>query len=156
MNDRIYNKAIDNLNTPERRVHNGFEYAVNIRVGYNQTDKMGYAHHSQYLVYYEYARLEYLRELGISYKEIEDNGIMMPVISAKLDFIQPAYYDDVLTISTNLKIDGAKLIFMSEIKNKQNELVNTGEIKVVFIDSVTRKPVKPIKSLVDKINNKKK
>lgn len=126
---------------------------VDVKVGYNQTDKMGYVHHAQYLVYYEYARLEYLRELGISYKEIEDNGIMMPVISAKLNYITAAFYDDVLTIRTNLNIKGAKFIFRSEIRKANDELINTGEIQVVCIDSITRKPIKPVKSIVDIINN---
>jgi acyl-CoA thioester hydrolase len=114
---------------------------------------MGYVHHSQYLVYYEYARLEYLRELGMSYKEIEEDGILMPVISAKLDFIQPAFYDDVLTISTNLNINGAKFIFRSEIRQTDDKLINTGEIEVVCIDSSTRKPVKPLKIIIDSIHN---
>jgi acyl-CoA thioester hydrolase len=153
MNDRIYNKAIDKLRTPERTVHNEVGKVVNIRVGYSHTDKMGYVHHSQYLVYYEYARLEYLRELGMSYKEIEEDGILMPVISAKLDFIQPAFYDDVLTISTNLNINGAKFIFRSEIRQTDDKLINTGEIEVVCIDSSTRKPVKPLKIIIDSIHN---
>jgi len=152
MNDRIYNKAIDKLMTPERTVHNGVEKVVNIRVGYSHTDKMGYVHHSQYLVYYEYARLEYLRELGMSYKEIEENGILMPVISAKLDFIQPAFDDDILNISTNLNINGAKFIFRSEIRQIDDKLINTGEIEVVCINSGTRKPVKPFKKIIDLIN----
>jgi acyl-CoA thioester hydrolase len=153
MNERIYSKAIEKLKAPDRTAYNGVEKVVNITVGYSHTDKMGYVHHSQYLVYYEFARLEYLRELGISYKKIEENGILMPVISAKLDFIQPAFYDDVLTISTNLNINGAKFIFRSTIRNANNQLINNGEIQVACIDATSRKPIKPLKNIVDLINN---
>ena len=154
MNDSIYKKAIDIFSTPKQRSQAGFEKVVNIRVCYNQTDKMGYVHHSQYLVFYEFARLEYFRELGISYKEIEDKGIMMPVISAKLDYIQPAFYDDVLKIKTKLNIVGAKFIFQSEIRNANNQLINMGNVQVVCIDSISRKPIKPYKFIVDLIDKK--
>ena len=130
---------------------------VNIKVEYSHTDKMGYVHHSQYLIYYEYARWEFLRNLGISYKNIEKDGVMMPVISAKLKFLKPAFYDDKLKIYTKLKVDGAKFIFRHKIYNGIMEQINTGEVKVVCVDGKSRKPVKPtgkINDLLNEIANK--
>ena len=154
MIDRINNKEMDKLRANECIASNTDTKLVNIRVGYRDTDKMGYVHHSQYLVYYEFARLEYFRELGISYKEIEDKGIMMPVIAAKLDYKSPAFYDDVLTIKTKLNIVGAKFIFQSEIINSDNKIINKGTIQVVCIDSISRKPIKPYKFIANLIDKK--
>jgi acyl-CoA thioester hydrolase len=125
---------------------------VNIKVEYSHTDKMGYVHHSQYFVYYEFARWEFLRNLGISYKNIEDNGVMIPVIHVKSKYLKPAFYDDTLKINTTLNLDGAKLIFRHEIINDRNELINIAEIKVACIDSDKRKPIKPMKNILNLLN----
>ena len=74
-----------------------------IRVLYPDTDKMGYVHHSNYARYCEKARWELLRELGITYKEIEDSGIMLPVVGMSFKYLKPAVYDELLRIETELK-----------------------------------------------------
>ncbi len=129
-----------------------FESILNIKVEYSQTDKMGYVHHSQYLVYYEYARHELLRKYSKSYKQIEAEGVMMPVVSAKLEYIKPAYYDDELTIITHYEQNAAKYRFKHQTFNQYNELINTAEIQVVCIDSNTRKAIKPKVTITNKIN----
>jgi len=125
---------------------------VNVRVEYSHTDKMEYVHHSQYLVYYEYARWEHLRNYGLCYKDIETKGIMMPVISAKIDYLKPAFYDDILEICTELKVEGARFIFFHKIYNNKNELINTAEITVACIDCCSKKPIKPINTLINCLN----
>jgi len=76
-----------------------------LRVRYGETDQMGYVYHGNYAPYIEIGRLEWLRDLGISYKEMEANGIMLPVYAISVRYIQPAYYDDVLEITTRIWID---------------------------------------------------
>jgi len=122
---------------------------VNVRVEYSHTDKMEYVHHSQYLVYYELARWEYFRKNGICYKDVENKGVYMPVINAKVDYLKPAYYDDELKICTELEIDGAKFIFHHKIFNDVDELINISEITVACIDKCTKKPIRPLKQLLE-------
>ena len=74
-----------------------------VRVRYNETDKMGYVYHGNYAQYFEIGRTDALRQVGLSYKEFEDSGVMMPVIHLQSSFIKPARYDDLLTIKTIIK-----------------------------------------------------
>ena len=75
---------------------------INIRVRYAETDKMGYVYYGNYATYYEVGRVEALRKLGMSYKEMEDEGIMLPVLSFNIKYFKPAFYDDLLTIKTSI------------------------------------------------------
>ena len=80
-----------------------FHSQVSIRVRYAETDRMGYVYYGNYTTYLEVARVEALRELGLSYKKMEDDGIMLPVLSLNIKFIKPAFYDDVITVKTCIK-----------------------------------------------------
>ncbi|MDO3695102.1 thioesterase family protein [Wenyingzhuangia sp. chi5] len=114
-----------------------------LRVRYSETDQMQYVHHSNYAKYFEIARIEWLREAGISYKEMEEQGIMLPVVSLLTEFKKPAKYDDVLTIKTEIKqIPTAKIIFTYEIYNQKDELLTTGESTLVFVDMKKNRPMK--------------
>lgn len=102
---------------------------------------MGVVHHSNYPVYYEYARTELLRERGFTYKGIEESGVMMPVREVGMKFLTPARYDDLLTIRTFMhEIKGARVRFDHEIRNEAGELVNTGFVELVFVNAATRRP----------------
>ena len=79
-----------------------FSAETSLRVRYAETDQMGYAHHGNYIIYYEFGRVEALRSLGMSYKEVEDSGIMMPVIDSGSKYIKPALYDDLIRIQINV------------------------------------------------------
>lgn len=111
-----------------------------IRVRYKETDTMGVVHHSNYVTYYEEARTEMLRELGATYRQLEDSGIMLPVAGVEMKFYTPALYDDLLTVRTTLmELPAAKMLFEYEVRNEKGELVNTGNVKLVFMDAARRR-----------------
>ena len=113
-----------------------------IRVRYAETDQMGYVYYGNYAQYFEVARVELLRSLGMSYKGLEDSGIMMPVISMSSKYLKPAKYDDLLTIQTSIKTKPQiRCKFEYEIFNEIGELLHQGETTLVFIDIKTNKPV---------------
>ena len=118
-----------------------YERDITVRVRYKETDQMGVVHHSNYPVYYEYARTELLRERGFTYKGIEESGVMMTVREVGMKFLTPARYDDLLTIRTFMhEIKGARVRFDHEIRNEAGELVNTGFVELVFVNAATRRP----------------
>jgi len=114
-----------------------------IRVRYGETDRMKYLHHGNYALYYEEARSKMLRELGVSYRDIEDFGVIMPVLEMTSRFYIPAKFDELLTIITYIKEPPkVRFKFEYEILNENNELVNTGTTTLVFADSKTGKPIR--------------
>ena len=107
---------------------------------------MGIVHHSNYPLYLEEARMDLLQEIGMNYKEIEDSGVILPVVSMNFRFYSPLFYDDVITIKTALtRPSGIKLIFDYEIFNQLNKLVCKAETTLVFADMKTRKLIRPPK-----------
>ena len=120
------------------------------RIKYSDTDQMGIVHHSNYLKYFENARIAWLRHLGVSYKKIEQDGILMPVVSSNLQFIIPLYFDDQITIEIILtEVPKATLSFEYKIKNQINQLVCRGETKLAFLNSKTMKPTRVPKNIYD-------
>ena len=114
---------------------------TSIRVRYGETDQMGYVYYGHYAMYYEVARVESLRQLGLTYREIEEMGVLMPVLENKSRYLAPARYDDLLRIVTTLREKpGVKIKFEYEIFNGQNTLINKGETVLVFINKVTNRP----------------
>lgn len=112
-----------------------------IRVWYKHTDQMAICHHSNYICYYEAARSEWLRALGMSFAEVEKRGIMMPILEVQSKYKKPAYYDEELTVRIILKeIPRARINFFYEIYNEKGELINTGMTQLGFIHSDTRRP----------------
>lgn len=104
-----------------------FQFEYQTRVRYAETDKMGYVYYGNYAAFYEIARTEMLRSTGFSYRELEDMGVMLPVIEMKCKYIKPARYDDLITIKTTIRIKPAvRIIFEYELFNEKQELVNTG------------------------------
>ena len=113
-----------------------------LKVRYSETDQMGIVHHGNYPQYLELARIDWLSKLGISYKSMEENGIMLPVFTLDLKFKKSAFFDDELTVKTSLrKIPTARIVFDYEIYNKNQELLTTASTTLVFVDSNTRKPI---------------
>ncbi len=114
---------------------------VEIRVRYAETDQMGYVYYGNYATYLEVARVETIRSFGISYKALEEMGVMMPVLEYKTKFIRPAKYDDLLTIVVVIKtLPNVRFTFDYEIYNEQNQLLNVSETTLVFVDATTMKP----------------
>ncbi|ARV07917.1 thioesterase [Polaribacter sp. SA4-10] len=113
------------------------------RIRYSETDQMGVVYHGNYAQFFELGRTEWLRSLGVTYKDMEISGIMLPVISINFKFIKSALYDDVLTIHTFLKKKPlVKIEFDYEIINQNNELICKGSSVLAFMNSKTMKPTK--------------
>lgn len=116
-------------------------YDCNIRVWYKHTDQMGICHHSTYICYYEAARSDLMRWLGLSFAEVERRGIMMPILEVQSKYLRPARYDELLTVRILLKERPmARIEFFYEIYNEQGQLLNTGMTQLGFIHSDTRRP----------------
>ena len=105
------------------------------RVRYGETDRMGVLYYGNYALYYEIGRVEMIRGLGLTYKEIEDNlNILMPVVSLQCRFLRPAYYDEEVRIRTTIREwPDRTIVFHAEILRMNGELINTGEVKLVFV-----------------------
>jgi acyl-CoA thioester hydrolase len=115
-----------------------------IRVRYGETDQMGAVYYGNYALYYEVARVESLRQLGLTYRALEESGVMLPVVENKSRYIAPARYDDLLTIVTTImEMPGVKIKFEYEVFNEAEKLINQGETVLVFIDMKTNKPCRP-------------
>ncbi len=123
-----------------------------VRVYYEDTDQMGVVYYGVYPRYYEIGRTEMIRELGISYKNIEETGILLPAKSLNINYIRSAHYDDLLTIRTIVeKIPQVKFPIKSEIYNQKGELINEGEVVLAFFNSNTNKPCKAPEMFVSAI-----
>ena len=124
------------------------------RVRYNETDQMGFAHHSNYLNYFEMARIEWLNKIGFSYAALERQGIVMPVVSVQINFKSPAYFDDPLTIKlvvneipkASIKID---YIIMNALKNE----IAYGSTTLAFLNIEINKPVRCPQKLLEIIES---
>lgn len=111
---------------------------------------MGFVHHSVYALYFEEARTECLRSLGISYRELEDSGIIMPVRKMDFQFFKAAHYDDLLEITVGLnKLEGVRCEFGYETRNQDKTLLNTGSTELFFAQKTNLRPVRLPKNLQD-------
>ena len=132
-----------------------FTSKTQIRIHYALTDQMGVVYHGHYAQFYEIGRTEALRSLGLTYKEVEALGVIMPVTEIHSRFLRPALYDDLITVITTVKELPVhhKITFHSEIYNEKNELLNVGDVSLYFMDSKTMKrcemPVQIKEKLVD-------
>lgn len=105
-----------------------------IKVRYQETDQMGVAHHSVYPVWFEEARTNFIKEMGVSYSEIEKMGIMLPLSKLNCKYIKPALYEDILTIQTKIKcITNVKIQFEYKVF-KYGNIINEGETEHPFVD----------------------
>ncbi len=128
---------------------------IQFRVRYGETDQMSYAYHGNYAAYFEMGRTEWLRKLGVSYRNMEENGIMLPVINLNTNYLKPAKYDDILTLKTTLaKKPTARIEFEFEIHNENNELLTTATATLVFVNMKTNRPTRIPEDLLNKINFK--
>lgn len=125
-----------------------------VRVRYAETDQMGYVYYGNYASYYEVGRVEAMRALGLSYKDLEDSGIMMPVLNMTANYIKPARYDDELTIVTLIgSLPGVKMHFRYELFNADDELINIGETTLIFWNKTTRRPARCPEPLLNSLKS---
>ncbi len=123
-----------------------------IRVRYGETDQMGVVYYGNYALYIEQGRTEWLRAMGISYKWMEAHGIMLPVVHFSIDYKASAYYDDWITVETDLaKTPNVKIEFEYKIFNEENKLLAKARTILVFIDKSTGKIVKAPDYLLEKL-----
>jgi acyl-CoA thioester hydrolase len=127
-------------------------HQISFRVRYGETDQMGVVHHGNYALYFEMARIEWLRELGVSYKAMEESGIALPVVNLTVNYRKPLFYDDELTVTTRLTgLPTASIKFEFEIQNQNRELCSTAEVTLVFLNNATRKPMRCPQELLERI-----
>ena len=130
------------------------EYTTNkITVRYSETDQMQFVHHSNYLKYFELARLEWLTALGVSYSDMEKKGILMPVVQANLDFKTPLYFGDDFKVSVVLKnLPRATLVFDYEIINQKNKIICLGTTVLAFLSPNNKRPMRCPEILLEKFS----
>jgi acyl-CoA thioester hydrolase len=124
-----------------------------IRVRYAETDRMGYVYYGNYAAYFETGRVEALRALGLSYREMEDRGIMLPVLSYQIKYFKPAFFDDTLIIKTTLKElpTGTRLSFHYQMWNDKGIQINEGETTHVFVKIDGGRPITVPQEVIDKL-----
>jgi acyl-CoA thioester hydrolase len=121
-----------------------FSNSIELRVRYSETDQMGYCYYGNYAQYFEVGRVEALRSVGMSYKELEENGIMLPVSEFSVKYFLPAYYDDLLTIKTTIcELKGSRLLFDYSIRNEAGKTICEASTTLVFVKKDTMRPIAP-------------
>ena len=130
-----------------------YVHETQIRVRYGETDQMGYLYYGHYAQYYEVGRVETIRSLGLTYMELEEvHGIWLPVVSLEMRFVRPAFYDDLLTVRTEVReLPDEHITFHVELFNERKKLVNAGRVRLCFFDSKTKKVVPAPEYLMEKI-----
>ena len=130
-----------------------FEHKTTARTRYSEVDRMGYVYYGNYATYFEVGRVEAMRVLGISYAELEEGGIMMPVIRYEINYKKPAFYDEELIIVTRVKqVPRSRILFEYETWNAKGEMLNSALTELVFVDSKTMKPQCAPQVVVDAAN----
>ncbi|ASV31955.1 acyl-CoA thioesterase [Maribacter cobaltidurans] len=125
---------------------------ISFRVRYAETDQMGIVYYGNYAQYLEMGRVEWLRSLGVSYKWMEENGVMLPVISLKVDYKNSARYDDLITVRTQLKkLPSVRIEFDYSIFNEDGEILIEANTVLVFMDSHRKKPIKCPEYILEKL-----
>lgn len=125
-----------------------------VRVRYAETDQMNVVYHGNYAQYFEVGRAESIRQLGFTYKNMEEMGIIMPIVEWKAKFLRPAHYDELLTIKTmllQLPTDH-KIEFVQEVYNEQEVMLTAGRVVLYFLDKQTRQRTKMPDALYAKLS----
>ena len=125
------------------------KHYIQVRVRYQETDRMGIVYHANYLSYFELGRVEWLRNKGLDYARLEDSGVLLPVVNVSISYKAPARYDQLLSVETELvKIGGASLVFQNKIYDENKRLLVEGNVTLVATDSSSFKPIKIPASLL--------
>lgn len=129
-----------------------FITSTKLRVRYGETDQMGYVYYGNYAEFYEVARVEMLRSLGLTYSEMEASGVMMPVLELHCKYLKPALYDEEITIKVTIeKMPSVRIHFKYELFNPNQELINIGETLLIFVNMKTKRPCVAPQYFLDKI-----
>ena len=126
-------------------------FELKFRVRYSETDRMGYVYYAHYAQYFEVTRVEMFRNLGIYYKELEDSGILLPVVNYSIRFFKPAYYDDEIVVKAAVKNPPmASIRFNYETVNAKGEIINCADTTLAFIDKKSEKPMRAPAYVIEK------
>lgn len=131
-----------------------YKHQTKLRVRYSETDQMGFVYYGNYASYFEVARVEALRQLGVSYRALEQQGVWMPVLDYQVSYLKPARYDDELIVECVVaKMPAAKIVFHYHCTNQQGEKICNASTTLVFMDAKTEKPMRPPTILIEKLQN---
>ena len=120
-----------------------FQHEVKVRVRYAETDQMGYVYYGNYATYFEVGRVEAMRAAGFSYKEMEDRGIMMPVLNLQVNYLSPGRYDEELIVKVTIpSMPTLKIRFEYECTGEDGRKICTGETTLVWVNKETGRPVR--------------
>ena len=130
------------------------KFITQTRVRYSETDQMGYCYYGNYAQFLEIGRVEALRNIGFRYKDMEYQGVLLPVLDFQIKYLSPAKYDDLLTIETTIvAIKGTRIIFDYEIKNEMGVKIATASTTLVFVAKESMSPMKAPENIVKAIQN---
>jgi acyl-CoA thioester hydrolase len=130
------------------------KFITQTRVRYSETDQMGYCYYGNYAQFLEIGRVEALRHLGFRYKDMEEQGILLPVLDFQIKYISPAKYDDLLTIETTIvAVEGTRIIFDYQIKNEMDFTIATASTTLVFVTKELMRPMKAPENIVKALGN---
>lgn len=131
-----------------------FSQSTKLRVRYGETDQMGYCYYGNYAQYFEVGRVEAMRAVGMSYRKLEESGIMLPVSEFHVNYLLPAKYDDELTVITNItSVKGARIVFTYEIQNEDGKTISKASTTLVFVSKITMKPISAPQDFIDLLTN---
>ena len=131
-----------------------FQHEITIRVRYSETDQMGFVYYGNYAAYFEVARVECLRALGVRYKSLEEQGIWLPVINYNIEYKKPAEYDDELTIQTSItELPGARISFSYHCLNQEGAQIATAGTDLVFLNAESKRPMRCPEEILDKLKS---
>lgn len=130
-----------------------YESITKIRVRYAETDQMNVVYYGNYAQYFEVGRVESIRQLGYTYKDIEASGVIMPVVEMQVRYLRPATYDDLLTVKTTLRElpNDHRIEFFQDVYNEQGKLLAAGRIVLYFLESTTRKKTRIPAAMKEKL-----
>ena len=127
-------------------------FETKIRVEYHHTDQMGIVHHSNYVKFFEVARTEWLRAMGVTYAEMERRGVMMPIVDVAVKYRNPALYDELISVTAFVdEAPMARMTFRDEVRGEDGREIATGSTTLGFIDSQTRRPQRAPQRLLEVI-----
>jgi acyl-CoA thioester hydrolase len=127
--------------------------STTIRVRYAETDQMGVAYYGAYAAWLEVGRVEFLRMNGTSYRKLENEGVMLPVLNLNISYRSPALYDDLLEVRTRLEeFSGTRISFEHEVLNESDKLLANARVELVFMDRLSRRPIRVPKKLAERLS----
>jgi acyl-CoA thioester hydrolase len=114
---------------------------------------MGVAYYGAYAAWLEVGRVEFLRMNGTSYRKLENEGVMLPVLNLNISYRSPALYDDLLEVRTRLEeFSGTRISFEHEVLNESDKLLANARVELVFMDRLSRRPIRVPKKLAERLS----